>query len=167
MPNDHKSRIETVTEVPVYFAHLLDMLTVFRSEYERCPPPSQAIRHELMDALMGAASEATYYAEEDESRAAPRDASLPSRERAHSMDIRRAVKMTDHDRDDRCLACAARDILWNLPPMERAGVLADALGGTIREGGKPERLADIIAEVTARITEVANEADDEPTGAGH
>lgn len=68
MPNDHKPTIESVTEVPVYFAHLLDMLTVFHSEYERCPPQAQAIRRELMDALMDAASEATYYAEENESQ---------------------------------------------------------------------------------------------------
>jgi hypothetical protein len=66
MPNDHKPTIETFTEVPVYFAHLLDMLTVFRSEYERCPPPSRAVRHELKDALTDAASAATYYAEENE-----------------------------------------------------------------------------------------------------
>ena len=75
--------------------------------------------------------------------------------------------MSDHDHDDRCLACAVREILWCLPAMERAGVLVDALGDTIREGGKPEHRAEIIAEVTARIAEVANETDDEPIGAGH
>ena len=75
--------------------------------------------------------------------------------------------MTDDDHEDRCLGCAAREILWNLPPIERATVLAEALGDTIREGGKRGRRAAIIAEVTARITEIANEADDEPIGAGH
>ena len=71
--------------------------------------------------------------------------------------------MNYDDHDDQCLACAAREILWNLPPIERAAVLADALGDTIREGGKPERRAAIIAEITERITEIANDDDaDDP-----
>ena len=55
-PNDR-----TPTEIPmapVYFAHLLDMLTVFRSEYRRCPPRSQATRKELAAALTRAAAAA-------------------------------------------------------------------------------------------------------------
>lgn len=66
MPKDDNATKENVMGTPVYFAHLLEMLTVFRSEYERCPPSSQGIRDELMNALMDAADAATYYAEESE-----------------------------------------------------------------------------------------------------
>ena len=83
------------------------------------------------------------------------------------MDAASEDQMSDHDHDDQCLACAAREILWRLPPMERAAVLADALGDTIREGGEPEHRADIVAELTARITEIANDDDDEPIGVVH
>ena len=56
LPNDR-----TPTEIamaPVYFAHLLDMLTVFRLEYRRCPPSSEASRKELAAALTSAAAAA-------------------------------------------------------------------------------------------------------------
>ena len=42
--------------------------------------------------------------------------------------MRKVENMNDHDHDDQCLACAAREILWSLPPMRAVGRLSRRFG---------------------------------------